>query len=182
MRALDFGDVASKRGAEILVVDPTKTFDPNRSGIGTARTVATGGARTKDFNFDQKVRAGSFLTRAFSNTKSNAAAEKKFATSDARTREYAIPDAVKDAGKTAATKNLADGNKVAATRDLPDGNRPFLGPESLKVRKAIDPKSLADWRSGGGESVSYTNGTVERMGALKQLSIEDVRELLNKNK
>jgi len=184
MRALDYGDATSRRGAEIMVPDYTKQFDPTRSGVGTARTFGTGGARTKDFNFAQKVRTENFLTRAFSRSKSNAAADRKFATSEAKLlAKYGIPNADKDLGtKTAATKGLADGNKVAATRDLHDGKRPFLGQESKKIGTAIAPKELANWRTGGGEGVIYNNGTVDRVGNLKQLSVEDVRELLNKSK
>jgi type II secretory pathway pseudopilin PulG len=181
MHALDYGDVASKRGAEVLVVDPTKTFDPTRSGVGTARTVSTGGARTKDFNFDQKARPGNFLTRAFSSSKADAAAERKFVTGEAGTRNYNTGEA-RDSTKSAATRKLWDGSKVAATRDSSDAAKPFLGPESSKLRKAVDPKTMADWRSAGAEAVSYTDHSVERSSTFKPLTIDDVRDLLNKNK
>ncbi len=181
MHALDYGDVASKRGAEVLVVDPTKTFDPTRSGVGAARTVSTGAARTKEFNFEQKTRPGNFLTRVFSGSKANAAAERKFATGEANTRKYNTGEAP-DSTKSAATRKLWDGSKVAASRNAPEGARPFLGQESSKLRTAVDPKTMADWRSGASESVSYTNSTVERSSTFKPLTIEDVRELLNKNK
>jgi len=175
---------SSERGAEILVYDPNKSFDPSRSGVGTARTFGTGGARTKEFNFDQKVRAESFATRNFSGSKANAAAERQYATGAANSAgKYAIPNVDKDVGnKTATTKALWDGEKVAATQDLRDGKRQFLGSESKKLGKSIDPKDLADWRKGANESVIYHGGSVDRIGTLKPLSIEDVRELLNKNK
>ncbi len=184
MRALDYGDVTSQRGAEILVPNYMKEFDPSRSGVGTARTFGTGGARSKEFNFQQKVRADTYLTRDFQGSKTNTGAERKFAANDANTRgKYTIPNVDKDAGnKTAATKELWDGNKVAATQDLHDGQRPYLGPESKKLNRTMDPKEMADWRNAGKESVVYGDGTVERISNLKQLSIEDVRELLNKNK
>jgi len=181
MHALDYGDVASKRGAEVLVVDPTKTFDPTRSGVGTARSVATGGARTKEFNFDQKARPGNFLTRAFSGSKSNTAAERSFVTGEAGTRSYNTGEAP-DSTKSAATRKLWDGSKIAATRNSSDSTKPFLGPESSKLRNAVDPKTMADWRSSGVEAVSYTEHTVERSSTFKPLTIEDVRDLLNKNK
>jgi hypothetical protein len=184
MRALDYGDATSRRGAEILVPDYTKQFDPNRSGVGTTRPFGTGGARTKEFNFQQKARADTYATRDFQNTKANTTSEKKFATGEANTRsKNTIPNVDQDVGsKAALTKELRDANKVAATQDLRDGKRPYLGPESKKLNQAMDPKELANWRTGGSESVLYNNGTVERVGNLKQLSIEDVRELLNKNK
>ena len=184
MQKIEGGDVASPRGAEILVADPSKTFDPSRSAVGTLRPYGTGGARTKDFNYAGKVRVDRYDTREFAGSKANAAAQREYATTEAHTRgKYVIPNADKKTGeKTAATKELADGRKVAATRDLRDGKRPYLGPESKKLGTAVDAKSLADWRSAGRESVSYSDSTVERFGNLKQLSIEDVRELLNKNK
>ena len=184
MRALNYGDVSSKRGAEVLVWDPNKKFDPSRSGVGTARTFGTGGTRTKPFNYDQKVQSNTFLTRMFSRTKSNSASEKDFATGPANTiPKYTIPGTKIDAQKTMATKSLPAGDKTASTRDLHDGDRTFLGPERKKLGNAIDPKSLADWRSGGGETVVYgADGSVDKIGNLKKLSIDDVRELLNKNK
>lgn len=185
MRALDYGDVRSQRGAEILVPDYTREFDPNRSGVGAARKFGTGGARVKDFNFQQKVGAEGYVTRDFRGAKANAAAERKFATADANAKgRYTIPNAdQRVCDKAATTKALWDGTKVAETRDLHDGKRPFLGPESKNLSKITDPKEMANWRAGGGgEQVTYGNGTVERLGTLKQLSIDDVRELLNKNK
>ncbi len=184
MRAVDHGDVTSERGAEILVADYTKQFDPSRSGVGAARSFGTGGARTKEFGYDQKVRADRFATKDFADSKANAAAERKYATSEANTRgKFKIPNSDKDVGnKTAETKDLPDGDKVAATKDLRDGDRQFLGQESKKLGRPVDPKDLADWRKGGSESVIYNAGSVDRIGTIKQLSIEDVRELLNKNK
>jgi len=180
MKVLDNGDVASQRGAEILVLDPAKTFDPAKSGIGTVRTTATGGARTKEFNFDQKTHPGSFLTRMFAGSKSNTGVDRKFATNDARTRGYNTGEA-SDATKNAATRNAWDANKTAATRAAANGNRQFLGTEKDRMGNSVDPKTLANWRLGG-ETVNYTDHTVEQASTFKQLTIDDVRELLNKNK
>lgn len=184
MRAMTHGEVASQRGAEILVVDPYRPFDPSRSGIGTVRPYGTGAAQAKDFNFQQKARAETFSTRDYAGAKSNSAAERAYAAGEANTKgKYKIPNTDKEAGqRTAETRELRDGTKVAATQDLRDGKRPYLGPESKKLGKSVDPKTMADWRNAGNESVIYSDTTVDRIGTLKQLSIEDVRELLNKNK
>jgi hypothetical protein len=184
MRAMTQGDVASTRGAEILVVDPYKKFDASRSGIGTVRPYGTGSAQAKDFNFQQKTRARTFNTRDYAGSKPNSATERAYATGEANTKgKYQIPNSDKEAGqRTAATREWRDGTKVAATQDLRDGKRPYLGPESAKLGKSIDPKTLGDWRSAGSEAVVYGGSSVERMGNLKQLSIDDVRELLNKSK
>lgn len=188
MRAINYGDVKSKRGADILVWDPNKKFDPSRSEVGTTRQFGTGGTRTKEFNFVQKSKPGNFLTRAFGfgKPKDNSATDKTFATNalDIQSRNK-LPDAVTDANKTANTKVLAESTttKTAATRDLPDGDRPYLGKESRKFGTSLDPKSLADWRNGAGETVIYNgDGTIDRLGGLKKLSIDDIRDLLNKNK
>ena len=71
--------------------------------------------------------------------------------------------------------------KEAPTRPLADGRRPYLGRESKKMNQSISAQEMANWRNGG-ESVGYTDSTVERMSSMKQLSIDDVRELLNKSK
>jgi hypothetical protein len=184
MRAMTYGEATSKRGAEVIQYDPTKKFEANRSGIGTARTHGTGGARVKDFRYEQKARTGNFLTRAFA-SKSNRAADRTFAAGAANTGSRSeIPNKDEQVGqKTATTKRLWDGEKVAATEDAYDGGRRYLGPESRKLNHAISATEMADWRSGGAtESVSYEGSSVERMGSLKQLSVEDVRELLNTNK
>ena len=184
MRAMTHGEVASQRGAEILVVDPYKPFDASRSGIGTVRPYGTGGAQVGNFNFQQKAQAGSYHTRNYAGSKANSVAERAYDAGEANTKgKYQIPNADQEAEKRAAeTRELRDGTKVAATQDLRDGKRSFLGPESKKLSKAIDPKTMGDWRNAGRESVTYSDTSVERIGTLKQLSIEDVRELLNKNK
>jgi hypothetical protein len=186
VNAMNYGDAKSKRGAEILVWDPNKHFDPNRTGVGTARQFGTGGSRTKEFNFDQKAQTGNFLTRAFGGSKANSPGEKNFATTDANAkRDFVVPGTTIKTDKAVSTKDLADGSgsKTAAVRDLPGGDRQFLGREQKKMANAVDPATLADWRSGGGETVIYNaDGSVDRIGAMKRLSIDDIRELLNKNK
>ena len=184
MNAMNYGDVSSGRGAEILVYNPDKKFDPSRSGVGTVREFGTGGARVKDFAGQKTARTGNFLTRMFPGSKSKAGTDREFSTGEAHARgKYEIPNADTEAArKTAETKDVHDRDKIAATRDLHDGDRPYLGPESKKLNQTVSAQEMADWRKGGSESVSYGGTTVERMGNLKQLSIDDVRELLNKNK
>lgn len=181
MRALDYGDAGSERGAEMLVANPDKTFDPSRSGVGTIRPYGTGGARTKEFNYDQKARTGNFLTRAFGGSKSSFATDKKFAAGEAYVKgKYALPDSKVDAAKTMDLKRAREGEKVATTNAAHDSTRPYLGREQKKLGSAIDPKTLADWRSG--ETVLYNATSVDRASTLKQMTIGDIRELLNKNK
>jgi hypothetical protein len=183
MRALTYGEVQSEGWADLLIPNESKAFDVNRAIRGSSQTVATGSARTKAFNFDQKVQPQGYRTRAFWGAKDSALRDAKYATIDANTRgKYEIPNARKKADtKSAAVKEAREANDKLATRNLPGGDREYLGPESKKVRRAVDPKVLANSQSAG-TSVSSSGGTVEVGGTLRQLSIDDVREILNKNK
>ena len=106
---------------------------------------------------------------------------RKFTSGEAYVKgKYTIPEGKLDATKTAATKKLWDGNKVAETNAVHDGSRQFLGREQAKLGNAIDPKSLADWRTG--ETVIYNGSGADRASTFKQLTIGDIRDLLNKNK
>ena len=182
LMAVERGDAGSARGAEIMVIDPTKTYDPSRSAVG-GRTYNTGAARTKEFYFNQKTNPGTYQTRDFFGAKSAAAGEKTFATRDANTRGRGeIPNVNKAAEtKTAPTKEAWDADKTAEAKNLRDGRREFLGAESKKARQSIDPATMANWRDGNG-SVMNTGNSVEKFNTLKPLTIEDIRELLNKNK
>ena len=180
--AIENGEVPSQRGAELLVLDKYKAFDPSRSSVG-GRTYDTSRARVKDFYYEQKARPGAYGTRDFYGSKAAAAADKDFATRNASTQgRYAIPNAGKTAGtKTAPIKEAWDAGKTAATRDLHDGDREYRGPERAKLGQSIDPTKMGDWRNGG-ESVVHTGNSVEKFSTLKPLTVEDIRELLNKNK
>ncbi len=182
LMAVERGDAGSARGAEIMVIDPTKTYDPSRSSVGS-RTYNAGAARTKEFYFNQKTTPKSFQTSDFYGTKSAAAGDRKFATRDANTRgRYEIPNVNKaEETKTAPTKESRDAGRTAEVKNLRDGRREYLGPETKQARQNIDPASMANWRVGG-ESVVNTGSGVEKFSTLKPLTIEDIRELLNKNK
>lgn len=178
MQTVTGSDVASKRGAEILVYDPHKTYDPTRSAVG-GRTYAAGSARTKAFQFTQKSNPRSFGTRDFAGSKADGAGRMLFATKAADARD---PFGTRTAPtKSAKTKESADAGKTAAVNDLHDGRRQFLGKENAKLRQAIDPVTLGDWRRNG-ETVSSGASAVEKYSTMKQLTIEDIRELLNKSK
>jgi hypothetical protein len=114
------------------------------------------------------VHPSKFNTRDFYGSKSALAAEKSFGTTEANTRgKYTIPNADKPAAtKTAATSDARESGIAAATRELPSAHRPYLGKESEKVHTALDQTNLP--------KVS------NELHELK--TIEDVRELLNKNK
>jgi hypothetical protein len=181
--AVENGDVNSSRGAEIYMPDKGKTFDPNKATAAAAHGYSTGKASTKDFYGNRPLHMDAYQTKDFYGSKANSAAERKYATNDANTKgKFLIPNAGKAADtKTAGTKEAWDANKSAPTRGLADAKRPFLGPESKKMSQPADAKELTNWRNGG-ESVIYSDGTVERVSNLKQLSVDDIRDLLNKSK
>ena len=195
MKALDYGDAGSGRGAEILVLDKYKAFNLASAVTGSSRTYKTGSAQMKDFNYEQKVTTRSYGTRGFWGSKQSAFSDQRFATRAARTTgNYEIPNATKKADtKTAATKEAREANLAVAVRTLPDGSRQYLGKEKKKMETPVDPKEAANWRGAGamvttgGEIGPSTGGRryitpVERFGQMKEITIEELRELLNKNK
>lgn len=195
MRALDYGDVSSQRGAEMLVVDPDKSFNLKSMTTGSSRTFNTGSANVKEFNYVQKVTTKSYKAGGFWGSKQSAFSDQRFAARAARTSgNYEIPNATKKADtKTAATKEAREANLAMTVQTLPDGSRQYLGKEAKKLKTPVDPKEAANWRGAnamvttGGDMGQSTGGRkyitpVERYGQMKEISIEELRELLNKNK
>jgi hypothetical protein len=183
MLAIENREVNSDRGAQILEYSPDKAFDPNRVTAAAAHSYGAGKASTKNFYSDRQMRLDTYQARDYYDAKPDQAAQREYATKEAPTKgKFLNLFAKKTAStKTAATKEASDANKGAPTRPLADGRRPYLGPESKKLKQQVSAVEMANWRNGG-ESVGYTDGTVERMSSMKQLSIDDVRELLNKSK
>jgi hypothetical protein len=185
MTDIENRQVNSARGAQILDYSPDQTFDVNHATSAAAHGVATTGkAHSKDFYSDRQMRIDAYQTRNFYDSKPNQAAQRNYATGEANTKgKFLNLFAHKKADtRTAATKEAWDANKGAPTRPLTDGRRPYLGPESKKLNRPVDAAELANWRNGGSESVGYTDTTVERVSTMKQLSVDDIRDLLNKSK
>ena len=182
MSRIENGEVNSARGAAIVEYDPNKSYDAMAHATAAARSYGTKNASTKDYYTDRNLRIDSYQTRDFYDSKANSAAQRKFATTEANTKgKYAIPNASKAAAtKTASTKTSSEATKLAATRDLPDGGREYLGPERKKLGTSYSAKDLANWRNG--ESVDYSNGAIEKTGSFKPLTVDDIRDLLNKSK
>ncbi len=172
MNEIERGEVNSVRGAEVLVVDPTKTFNPSAMRSAGGRELVTPTARTSEFHFEDRVRAKSFASRDFATkgawmsgttyeTKEAPVKTSWFARLTARTKSY-------------APKETTEGQKTVAVRALPDGDRSFIG----KGRRQADydtkgPKAQAFGSVDGGQSYE---------GDLREIkTIEDIRSLLNKN-
>ncbi len=168
MRAVDRGDVSSARGAAVLVPDFTRSFDPNKNSTAGMRGYQANTAATKAFYSDKKMAATKFDTRDFSGTKLAGISEKKFSTKEGPTRgRYEIPNANKAADtKKLAVNDAREASQSAVTREVPNAHRPYLGKESTKLNTAIDANNQP----------RYSNDLRE----IK--TIDDVRDLLNKNK
>lgn len=183
MLAIENREVNSARGAQILEVNPDQTFNPAQATAAASHGVKTNKASAKSFYSDRQMRLDTYQARAYYDAKPDQAAQREFATKEAPTKGKFLNLFAKKtaATKSAETKESPDANKGAPTHSLADGGRTYLGPERKKLNTQISATELANWRNGG-ESVGYTDGTVERMSTMKQLSIDDVRELLNKSK
>jgi hypothetical protein len=183
MHDIENREVNSERGAQILDYTFDKSFDSNGATAAAAHGVSTNKAHTKDFYAGRPMRIDAYQTRDFYDSKTNRAAQRSYATGEANTKGKFLNlfEHKKADTRTAATKEAWDANKGAPSRSLSDGRRPYLGPESKKLNRPVDATELANWRNGG-ESVIYTDGTVERVSTMKQLSIDDIRDLLNKSK
>lgn len=146
----------------IMKPDETKSFDPATEANIGGRTLAPKTARTKGYATGSYA-AGQYGTKDFAGTKGAWDGNLRFGTKEANTKgRYETKGAEV---KTAPSKGAREVGKTAATRPLWDGGREFLGPERGKLDKSVDPNKRIEWR-----------------GDLKPMTVEDVREMLNKNK
>jgi hypothetical protein len=124
-------------------------------------------ARTNSFYFQQKFTPKGYETGSF-RTKTAWDSDFKFATKDARTKTFETKAA--PVKKTAPVKDAREGSKTAATREFSEANRTttFKGRNQALFDKE-GPAAQA--KVGPGWS-----------GDLKTLTVEDIREILNKNK
>jgi len=182
MQAIENGEVNSQRGAALLYPDYGRAFDPNHYTASAIHSYGTKDASTKGYDAAQQYRVDNYQTHDFYGSKADSAAQKKYATTEANSKgKYLIPNGSKAFDtKTAATKETWDAHKLALTKELADSRRPYLGKESKKMHQTVSAKDLADWRNG--ETVTYSDGEIDKVSTLKPLSIEDVRDLLNKSK
>ena len=181
MRLLGSGAATSERAAELMVSDPEKSFDLARATTGSSRTYNTGGARVKDFYIVDKARPKTYGAKGYWGLEDSAEGSRSYSTGAARTRgKYEMVDVNRRVGdKSAPVKEAWDADKRVATRGLHDGKRQFLGKESERLHKPVDPAMLRDLRNQG---QAVPGRPVELYSELKELTVEDVRELLNTNK
>ena len=149
-------------------IDQSLVFDPGPGSVGQGRAFNARGAQTNTFQYDQKIAPSKFETREFA-PKTSWFSRLKFWAKDANTNgAHEVPNISRQAEtKTAAVKEARDAGKIAAVREMPGSDRVYLGPERAKLDRAVDPnKPLPGWAG----------------NKLDVLTLEQVRELLNKNK
>jgi hypothetical protein len=162
---------APSRSRQVLdSPDLTREFNIQQlSPFGRSKSEFTAhGAQTSSFYIHQKYTPKGYDTNGF-RTKTAWDSDFKFSTKAARTKTYETKEAAA-ASKTAAVKDAREGSKTAATREFYEANRKtsFTGRNQALFDKegpAAQAKVGASWS-----------------GNLKQLTVEDVREILNKNK
>jgi hypothetical protein len=155
-------------------------FDTRQGSVGNGRSFNAGSARTKDFYVSKKFAPAAYQPKEFRGAKS--ATVRPYETREANTRgKHELAEAGKQATtKTAAVKDAREATKTSASRALPGGDREYLGPERKKLERPVDPASMGNWRNG--QARINGGAPVEQFETLKPLTVEDVRELLNKNK
>jgi hypothetical protein len=139
--------------------DPTTSMQ-KKTYYGGKSFQQTGPAYTKDFYYTEHYSPKSFSTRSYYGATPYSTG--KFATNGANTKgEYEIPNAAKKADtKTAETKESSDSRKLYATRDYT--TREYRGSEAQHLKTSL-------------------KGEPE-VGSLKPMTVDQVRDLLNKNK
>lgn len=142
-------------------------FDIRRSMVGS-RKYSYNAARVKEFRLERNFEPKTYQARDFSGSKGVWLSKLKFWTRNTTGQaKYEIPNANKSADtKTLDVVEARETNKTVATRDVPGGQRMFLGKERDKLSAALDPNNLPR--------------TTNHLNEIK--TIDDVRELLNKNK
>lgn len=147
--------------------DRNLTFDVRQGSSFAKREFQTGNARVKDFYFTQRFAPKEYATGAYAGTKGTWFGDFKFSTGQAPTKgKYEIPNATtKAATKTMAVNDARESDKTMPTEGYAKRDRSYLGPEAKRLRRTVPADKPVGWT-----------------GDLRPMTIDDVRELLNKNK
>jgi hypothetical protein len=160
------------RGAEIAIMDPEKTFNPSVARFGNASRVDPKTAQVNAFNYEDRVRTREYGTKAH-HLKTAWMGDVKFETKAAPVRQSWF-SRLTARTKPYGTRGAAMTDKTAATRTLPGGDKPFL----VQGRRQADyDKRGPAAQAFGGDRISGESWS----GDLKKMTIEDVKQLLNKN-
>lgn len=156
----------------LLEWDTTKKFEPSKSSfngmtaLGTKYVPLTA-FETRSFVPKKGSAAPSFYTPEFlsSAAKDN---QRSFSTSPAYLKEPTAFDSSFNSGKSPIESRMFSGaGKTAQTQTAAtDANRPYLGPEAEKMKQKYTPET--------GPKGGISTG--------RQLTVEEVRAILNRNK
>jgi len=151
----------------ILKPNMEQKFNPEIHSTNGVKTFTAGAAPSKGFYSDKQVsdRGKDYNSKDFAGSKGAWMGDTKFTTKAAKTdsgRE--IKNAVTKAPtKAAQVKDDPDRNKAAPTREVYYAKREYAGPESKKIHSTVTADKENSWK-----------------GNLQPMSIDDVRDLLNK--
>jgi hypothetical protein len=156
------------RAYEIDHPDLSKSFDLRLSAFGN-RAYETNPSKTRSFFFWQKTQPKEFQTREFTGTKTSWLSKIPFLAKSAETKgKYAF--GYQDKKLETRSVSVADSQyakKALPVRALPGGDRSYMGPETERAAKPIPPTRPPDGWQGNLTEIK---------------TLEEVRELLNKNK
>ena len=156
------------RAYEIDHPNLSKSFDLRLSSFGN-RSYETSSAKSRSFFFWQKTQPKEFQTREFAGTKTSWFAKLPFFTKSAETKgkyDLAYQDKKVDT-RAVPVGDSRYASKALPVRALPGGDRPYMGPEADRAAKPLPPTRPPDGWQGNLTEIK---------------TIEEVRELLNKNK
>lgn len=156
----------------LLEWDTTKKFVPSKPSFygGSAKQTAyvpVSSFGTRSFVPKNSVSTNSFYTPEFLSPTASAA-QKSFKTGTAYTKQAGGQEAAFNTGKAPVqTSSFSGSEKTSQTqRVVSDASRPYLGPEADKMKQKYTPQT--------GPKGGIVTG--------HQLSVEEVRAILNTNK
>ena len=163
----------------LLEWDLNKSFSPKKNSFSRdstfgSKTITAPTIATKLFGSKSAPESASFYTPEFltppSKTQlSNSAAIQRFSNSGATTAESAMGTKTFTSGKSAVTPdsaNLSNASAANSTKEFYGKNRIYAGAEAERMKRPYTPD----------------NGPKGGVSMGRQLTVDDVREILNKSK
>ncbi len=166
----------TSREEQVMKPDLTKEFNPAVANFGSGRSITGQKAATSEFHFINKMRTKPFETGTFA-TKTAWGADSQYGTKTAETKEswFARKTALT---KSYATRETSDANKGLHAQALPDSEKKFLARGRRQAEYDADrAEGKAPKLTMGGDRDSGQSWS----GDARPLSIQDVKQLLNKN-
>jgi uncharacterized protein YceK len=171
MRAVTSGATLRERVAQVLVPDKEKEFDPAAARFGKPAQFHGKPQKTNEFLFVNRTRTKDFQTNSFA-TKGAWMGDAKFETKEAPTKESWF-SRMTARTKGYDTKDAREAGKSVPVRALPGGDRAYVA----------QGRRQAELDATGKDKIPF--GTTDMgpswSGELKPLTIQDVKNLLNKN-